>query len=179
MRRFASILLLAAGPALAECPSAPDIDAAEAALYAEVQAAETEAAAREVAGRLWELWATAPDEAAQALLDTAMTARSSYDFVAAYEALDKLTAYCPDYAEGYNQRAFVSYLRQDFESALADLELALARHPTHAAALSGKALTLMGLGRQDEAQEVLREALGLNPWLPERGLLRKAPGTDL
>ena len=35
----------------------------------------------------------------------------------------------------------------------------------------------MGLGRHDEAQEVLRDALELNPWLPERGLA--APGAPL
>ena len=39
----------------------------------------------------------------------------------ATDALDRLVEYCPNYAEGYNQRAFVSFLRQDFEAALVEL----------------------------------------------------------
>jgi hypothetical protein len=45
--------------------------------------------------------------------------------------------------------------------------------------LSGKALTLMGLGRDAEAQTVLRAALALNPWLEERALLVTPPGVEL
>ena len=134
---------------------------------------------RVLSNRLWELWATAPDEAAQALLDRGMTARASYDFLSALEAFDRLVEYCPDYAEGYNQRAFVNFLREDFAAALVDLDEALARRPSHVAALSGKALTLMGLGRHDEAQVFLRLAYELNPWIPERGLLQDPPGKDL
>jgi len=90
--------------------------------------------------------------------------------------------YCPAYAEGYNQRAFVNFLRQNFAPALEDLDRALALSPRHIAALSGKALTLMGLGRDAEAQDVLRSALELNPWLNERHLLKgdqPVPKTDL
>lgn len=171
--------LLAAGAAYAECPPAPDVEADVARILAEVRAAPDERSARILSNRLWELWAKAPDDAAQALLDRGMSARASFDFLTALEAFDRLVDYCPDYAEGYNQRAFVNFLREDYAAALVDLDEALARRPTHVAALSGKALTLMGLGRHDEAQAVLRLAYELNPWIPERGLLVEVPGKDL
>ena len=41
------------------------------------------------------------------------------------------------------------------------------------------ALTLMGLGRMRTAQDVLRDALELNPWLPERAYLIEPPGKDI
>jgi len=168
-----------ASSAHADCPPPPDIAAEEAQLLELAQAAQNELAAQPIRQALWKLWATAPDETAQALLDRGMTARGSYDFLGAINAFDRLVEYCPDYAEGYNQRAFVNFLREDFEAALPDLDRALERSPRHVAALSGKALTLMGLGRGDEAQEVLREAVKLNPWIPERGLLQELPGEDL
>lgn len=171
--------VLVAQAAVAGCPPPRDIAAEETALFEKMQLAETEMAGRVLSDQLWALWASAPDEAAQALLDKGMAARASYDYVAAIDAFDRLTDYCPDYAEGYNQRAFVNFLREDYEAALADLELALERRPTHVGALSGKALTLMGLGRNEEAQTVLRQAVALNPWLPERGLLQEPPGEDL
>ena len=136
-----------------------------------------EADAREVSNRMWELWTDAPDEASQALLDQGMRARGNYDFLGALDAFDRLVDYCPDYAEGYNQRAFVNYLNQRFDPALVDLDRALERNPRHIAALAGKALTLLALGRVDEARDVMQAALALNPWLPERGLV--GPGGPL
>ena len=59
------------------------------------------------------------------------------------------------------------------------LDRALERSPDHIAALAGKALTLTGLGRIDAAQGILRRALELNPWLPERGMLIEKPGEDI
>ncbi len=181
MKPFAlalSLLLFATG-AFADCPAPPAIQDREDVLFAEVQAAENELQAEKGSRALWALWTEAPDAAAQELLNQGMAARSSYDFLRAKQAFDRLVEYCPDYAEGYNQRAFVSFLREDFDAALVDLDLTLERSPRHVGALSGKALTLMGLGRMDEAQEVLREALALNPWIPERGLLREEPGEDI
>lgn len=168
-----------ASAAWSECPPPPDIAAKEAQLLEQARAAVNELAAQPIRQALWRLWATAPDETAQALLDRGMAARGSYDFLGAIDAFDRLVDYCPDYAEGYNQRAFVNFLREDFEAALPDLDRALERNPRHVAALSGKALTLMGLGRGDEAQDVLREAVNLNPWIPERGLLQELPGEEL
>lgn len=133
--------------------------------------------ARVISNQMWELWTDAPDEAAQELLDRGMQARSSFDFLGALEAFDRLVAYCPDYAEGYNQRAFVNYLREDFAAALVDLNLTIERSPQHVGALSGKALSLLALGRTDEARTALNAALALNPWLSERQLA--GPGGPL
>ena len=170
--KLSMALALCAAPmaALAGCPQPPDHRAALADLTQQVHDAASQDAARAITDRMWELWTDAPDEAAQEMLDRGMSRRSGYDLLGALEDFDRLVHYCPNYAEGYNQRAFVNYLRQDFATALVDLDRALALSPRHVAALSGKALTLMGLNRFDEARLVLAEALALNPWLPERNL---------
>lgn len=177
MRVALALCLLTSGPLWADCPPPPDHSAALGALSAQVQAAGSAAEAREIGNRMWEYWADAPDDHAQAMLDRGMTRRAGYDFLGAIREFDALIGYCPDYAEGYNQRAFVHYLRQDFPAALADLDRALARSPDHIAALSGRALALYALGRLEEARASLARALALNPWLPERSLA--APGAPL
>lgn len=165
--------LLAAGAAHAQqsCPPALDATAQVADLFNEARAATDQAAGDRISNRMWEIWTQAPDTHAQELLESGMARREMYDFEAAEAVFTALIDYCPDYAEGWNQRAFIRFLRQDFEGALPDLDVALRLNPTHVGALSGKALTLLNLGQMDEGQAVLRKALELNPWLRERGLL--------
>jgi len=173
-------LCFAAAPAFAEtCPPVRDNSAQISQIIAQLGSAVGQAEANILGKELWALWTDAPDEQAQVMLNEGMSRRASYDFLGSRNVLDRLIEYCPDYAEGYNQRAFTNFLGQDFEAALLDLDRALAILPTHVAALSGKALTLMGLGRNEEAQEVLQSALDLNPWLQERALLTQPIGTDL
>lgn len=95
--------------------------------------------------------------------------------------LDALAAYCPAYPEAFNQRAFTRFLRDDYDGALEDLDFVLAMRPYHFGALSGRALSLMRLGRSELAQAALRRAVKVHPFLRERALLRpQAPsGGDL
>ncbi|MDX8347501.1 hypothetical protein SLH49_05825 [Cognatiyoonia sp. IB215446] len=173
-------LLFTAPAALAEiCPPVADRSDELAGIYADLARSQSEAEAQPLNAQLWEIWTDAPDARAQDLLDEGMQRRAGFDFLGARDVLDELVAYCPDYAEGYNQRAFANYLRQDFAAALVDLDRTLEINPRHIGALSGKALTLMGLGRQDDAQVALREALALNPWLGERALLTRPLGEDI
>ena len=169
---IAMLPVLLASPALAGiCPDAPDHSSALSELIAAVQDAPNEMSARAFSSDMWALWADAPDPYAQDLLDEGMERRRAYDYDGAIVALDALVAYCPDYAEGYNQRAFVNFLRGDFAVALPDLEKAIELSPRHIAAMTGQALTLVGLDRKAEAALALRAALKLNPWLSERSLL--------
>ena len=186
MKKLASLTLalsLPASVAFAQCPIPPDHQAAAAAAIEQLQSVRTEGEAQVFNSMLWEMWLDAPDARAQNLLNEGMSRRQSFDLSGAVVVFNQLIEYCPDYAEGWNQRAFAYYLQTDFERALADLDAALERNPKHIAALSGKALTLMGLGRARLAQDVLREALEMNPWLPERAYLANVdtepPGEDL
>ncbi|MEX0351303.1 MAG: hypothetical protein AB3N15_17910 [Paracoccaceae bacterium] len=177
---FASLLSCLAATTIAAadtCPMAPDHSARLDALILEVQKAPSEAQARQISNQMWEIWADAPNEQSQAILDRGMSKRAAWDLLGALDDFNRLVDYCPDYAEGYNQRAFVNFLRQDYAAALVDLDRALNLSPRHVAAMSGKALSLMGLGRTGEASLVLDQALKLNPWLPERNLA--SPGGPL
>ncbi|MEM6408925.1 MAG: hypothetical protein AAF700_10960 [Pseudomonadota bacterium] len=160
--------LLAPSALLADCAPVPERSERQSQLMSDIAVADSEAEARELSNALWEIWTTAPDEAAQEMLTSGMARRGSYDYLGALQRFNDLVAYCPDYAEGYNQRAFVHFLSGSFEKALADLDRTLAITPDHIGALSGRALTLLELGREREGQLALRAALAFNPWLPER-----------
>ncbi|MEM8577624.1 MAG: tetratricopeptide repeat protein [Pseudomonadota bacterium] len=183
MLRYAFFIALMPGLALA-CGPAADKTPELQSLVDAARAAPSEAAGRNVAGQMWTVLLRAPDAAAQEILDAGLARRDVFDFAGALAAFERLITYCPDYAEGYNQRAYVNFLRGNYEAALPDLDRALAREPLHVGAQSGRALTLMELGRRAEARDQMLAAVENNPWLSERALLMKgAPlgplGTDL
>ena len=176
---FLVVATLAAGMARAECPPSPDIAAEEDALFEKVQAAPDAMTASEISNGLWRLWTRAPDARAEDLLSDGMSARQYADYEGATEALDELVAYCPDWAEGWNQRAFVRFLTADYPGAIDDLDRALDLNPRHVGALTGKGLSLMAQGRRLAAEGVIREAARLNPWISEARLLPPDPGQDI
>ena len=175
MRPILLALTLAAGPALADCPTAPDIASDAHAVIERLRDAPNGYAAQRISADLWALWTRAPDGHAQSLLDEGMERRAAFDLDGARAALDELVAYCPDYAEGWNQRAFVNFLAGRHDAALPDLDRALDLAPEHVAALSGRGLTLIAMGRIAEGQDDIRAALELNPWLSERRYLTLEP----
>lgn len=170
---LAAMALPAAGET---CPPPLEFEDRKADLLTTLQDTRNEDAGRFLTRELLALWATAPDRVSQRLLDLGMELREAEDYIGAFAALSDLIAYCPEYAEGYNQRAFVRYLSRDYAGAIEDLDAALEREPQHAAAMAGRAMSLMQLGRVDESRRQLKEALSLNPWLPERRLLSDPPG---
>lgn len=170
--RWLAVLALMSAPAFAQsCPPAKDISAEMIDLLDGIQAASSPADAQTWNARMWEVWLRAPNAQAQQVLDAGIARQRSFDLLGARREFDRLVDYCPDYAEGYNQRAYTNYLGGNFADALVDLDRAVVLSPTHVGALSGRALTLMQLGRLEEARAQMLSAVALNPWLSERALL--------
>lgn len=177
--KYALILGLFAAPAFAECPAAIDYSAEIQTITDQMKVAPDEAAARVLTAQMWEIWLDAPDDLAQSMLDDGLDLIKVSEFTSSIARLSTLIEYCPDYAEGYNQRALAAFLSGNFDAALSDLDATLALQPEHLGARTGKAMTLIRLGRDDEAQTVLRDALAINPWLSERAFLVTPPGQDI
>jgi tetratricopeptide (TPR) repeat protein len=177
----AMLLLPAATPRLAaqspQAPMAPGESAAQARenLFAALAAAKTEPEAREIEDRIWRLWLTAPDEESQRLLDESIVVHRKLDYRGALDALAKLIERAPGYAEGFNQRAIVLFLMGAHDESLEAIERTLALEPRHFGALAGKGIILLMQGKDAPGQAALREALKVNPWLKERGLIKDPP----
>ena len=169
---------LTAGVGSAECPNNPAIEVELNQAYEKLKFAKLPKDAQLVVNQLWGLWTKAPDERAQQLLKSGMLRMRQGDLVKAEADLTRLIDYCPNYAEGYNQRAFARYLALDFENALPDLITALELRPRHLGALSGKGLTHKAMGQEREAEIEFRKALALNPFMPERNMIPNL-GVDL
>ena len=114
-----------------------------------------------------------PNAEVRRLLDAGRERLQAYDFEAAENHLNEVVKAAPDYAEGYNQRAFARFLRENFSESLTDLEKALELEPDHFGAMAGMYQILRIQNRTPAAMEVLRRAVIIHPWIKERGALPK------
>lgn len=167
---FAVIALLLAGPARADL---------RADLLEALGQQKTEAEARALENEIWQVWLQGPSEEATELVARAMERRRWRDFAGALEHLNKAVDMAPDWAEAWNQRAFIYFLQEKYAKSLADLDRAIELEPMHFAALAGKAQILMRQGRARLAQKILRKAVEIHPFLRERALLIEIPGEDI
>ncbi|MEP0519383.1 MAG: tetratricopeptide repeat protein [Hyphomicrobiales bacterium] len=133
-------------------------------LFTQLKNSETEFEARQAANQIDNLWRNAFGETAKLLLSRADDAIADQDFPLALDILDQLIALEPNFAEAWNRRATVYYLKDDYGHSLADIAVALSLEPRHFGALTGLGLMLEDLGEDEKAYEALSKALELNPF---------------
>lgn len=145
-------------------------------LFEILKTAKSEPGGQYVADAIWRNWmASAPTSEVAKLVSDAMERRRWYDYEGARELLSKAIELAPEYSEAWNQRAYILFLQEKFDASLADIDRALELEPRHFGALSGKARILFHQGDTALAQEALREAVDIHPWIFERFLLAEPP----
>ena len=82
----------------------------------------------------------------------------------AKKLLDHVVALAPDFTEGWDRRAYVSFMGNDVDHALGDLRRALALDPNHFKALEGLGQILREIGQTKAALEAFRKLLSVHPY---------------
>ena len=143
-------------------------------LFEALANAQTAQEGRTAEDAVWQFWfSLSPSDDVRALIDKGIERRDAYDFEAAENYFAQAVELAPNYAEGYNQRAFARFLRENYSDSLTDLEKALELEPKHFGAMTGIHHILRAQNRYDAAMEVLKAAVTVHPWLKERGALPK------
>ena len=125
---------------------------------------DVESAAR-AETELWEMWHRSGDREVDALLREGVAAMERRDLAGAEAIFARAIGRAPECAEGWNKRATVRYLAENYEGSVADCEETLKRKPHHFGALSGQGFCFMALGRYREAAAMFRRALRVHPRL--------------
>lgn len=134
--------------------------------------AQSEPEGREAEGKVWQFWFNqAPTTEVREIFDAGQERLRAYDFEAAENYFDRVIEAAPEYAEGYNQRAFARFLRDNYTDSLSDLAMALELEPHHFGAMAGMYQILRIQNHTAAAMEMLRQAVIIHPWLKERGAL--------
>lgn len=132
-------------------------------LYGELAEADTPQASERIAREIQLIWMNSGSDTVDVLMSRAGKAIQADDSALALDLLDVVVILKPSFAEGWNRRATVHYMREEFGKSLVDIERTLALEPRHWGALSGLAIIQRRLGYDGEALTTFRKALEVNP----------------
>ena len=172
-----------AGPAAAQ-ESQPSVARQIDEAFVTLQTSPNRRAAKVAERRIIQLWLDSGSPTVDLLMSWTLRAMDEEDYPLALDYLDRIIMLKPDYAEGWNKRATVFFLVDDFAKSIADIEQVLALEPRHFGALSGLGMILSEIGEPQQAIDVFGKALAVDPLLDDvrqalDELLAETAGTDI
>ena len=119
----------------------------------------------EIEREIIEIWTHSGSAAMDMLLERGQVAIAERDYPKAIEHLSALIDHAPDFAEGWNARATVYYLLNEYALSISDIKHTLILNPRHFGALNGLGLIFEELGDPEAAFKAYTLARDLHPFL--------------
>lgn len=114
---------------------------------------------------LWRTWCRSGDSEADRIFRAGVEAMQEGELEDAEQRFSRVIELMPGFAEGWNKRATVRFMRRNFAGSIADCQETLARNPNHFGAASGQGLCHLSRGEFREAAICFRRALEIHPHL--------------
>lgn len=135
-------------------------------LYARLKEAPDEKRAAAIARNIQRELMNSGSPTIALLMTQATAAVEAKELPVALDLLDAVVRLKPGYAEGWNRRATVYYMLDDYGKSLADLERALALEPRNWEAIGGLASILNAIDEKEGARAACAQALEIYPLQP-------------
>ncbi len=151
-------------------------------LFAKLKAAKG-AAAGQTENQIIAIWLQSGSDTVDLLMSWSAEAITDKNYARALDILDRVVTLKPDYAEGWNKRATVYFLTDDYSQSISDIEHVLVLEPRHFGALTGLGAIFLELGDDQRAIDAYKQALALDPHLDDAqkalDQLQKDTGKDI
>ena len=123
-------------------------------LFEQLKKSNNSSVALEIEMKIWNIWSTHPTQKqlTQSLVKGSDLI-SKGELEAAYKIFSTIINSAPDWAEGWNKRATVLYLKGKYIDSLNDIDEVLKRESRHFGALSGQGLVHIKLKNYEKAIE--------------------------
>jgi tetratricopeptide (TPR) repeat protein len=119
----------------------------------------------DIEDQIVDIWIHSGSPAMDLLLERGQSALAVQDFPKAIEHFSALVDHAPDFAEGWNARATVYYLTDQYALSIADIKQTLILNPRHFGALNGLGLIFEDLGNLEGAYVAYTMAFDIHPHL--------------
>jgi tetratricopeptide (TPR) repeat protein len=135
------------------------------ALFQDLKKAKSQAVAEGVANRIWEVWNNSESDSINLLMFWSQAAMDRRDFPVALDFLDQVVVLKPAYAEGWNRRATLHFMMNNYAKSMADIDKTLQLEPRHFGALAGMGHIFLALDRKELALRAYERALDVYPMM--------------
>jgi tetratricopeptide (TPR) repeat protein len=135
------------------------------ALFVDLKKAKSQAVAEGVASRIWEAWNNSDSASINLLMQWSQQAMDKQKFPVALDFLDQVVVLKPSYAEGWNRRATLHFMMNNYSKSMADIEKTLQLEPRHFGALAGMGHIFLALERKELALKAYERALDVYPMM--------------
>jgi len=165
-----SSVSLAATPDAGDSPSKSDGLAGQTVdqLFTSLAKPGDEVAGSAIEAELERRWRESGSDTIDLLMQWSTEAIATKNFSRAFDYLDAVTTLRPDYIEGWNRRATLFFLQDEYGKAISDLEKVLALEPRHFGALASLGMMLNEIDRKKEALLALKKAIAIDPYLDDQ-----------
>lgn len=162
MKSILWVFCLLAGTAVAS-PTSSTLDN----LFAQLQRADQEQQRRTIERNIWLHWSVFPDSSnSEFLFESGVSAMQRGDLRVAIDLFDEVIETHPEFAEAWNKRATVHFMRGDFDQSVSDIIQTLILEPRHFGAMGGLLHIYFKQERYDLALNVLDQLRVINPHTP-------------
>lgn len=134
-------------------------------LYERLAKSADPAEAQGIVTLLEHQWLYTPSATAGLIMTRALAAMQAQDLPLAQQLLDTLVVLEPLWAEGWNKRATIRFLRDDYSGSMEDIAHVLTLDPRHFGALMGMGTILQRTGNDKRALEAYRRVHEIYPAL--------------
>lgn len=134
-------------------------------LFSELKRERNEKSAERIASRIWETWAHSGSASVDLMMMWSKKAMDARKFDVALDFLDQVVTISPSFAEGWNRRATVHFMMQNYALSMADINRTLVLEPRHFGALSGLGQILKNTGKKQLALQAWQEVLDIYPMM--------------
>ncbi len=132
-------------------------------LFDDLRRQTNEKAAKRISRKIWDEWTDSGSPSIDLLMLRVGQAMKDKRNNVALDLLDQVITLAPDYAEGWNRRATLHYVMREFGRSISDIERVLLLEPRHFGALSGLAVMLQTLDKDEKALETWYKVLEIYP----------------
>jgi tetratricopeptide (TPR) repeat protein len=136
-------------------------------LFASLKRESNEVKAARIASLIQAQWQNSGSPTIDLMMGWAAKAMEEKKYSVALDFLDQVVVMKPDYAEGWNRRATLNFLVNDYGRSMADIQKTLALEPRHFGAMAGMAAILKDTGRKEAALQAFERVLTVYPMMRE------------
>lgn len=162
---------MVAGPAIAQSTGSTSTDetASELSrldqLFYDLKRERNEKAAERIAQKIWGEWFKSGSASIDLMMNWAQDAIKAKKYHVALDFLDQIVILQPEFAEGWNRRATLHFMMNEYGKSVSDIKRTLALEPRHFGALSGWGMILKNSGQKEQALKVFSQALEVYPMM--------------